>query len=47
MLQGLGLSNAEANAVIARGVDRGLYEADPTAPTMLRAVLRASRPGTT
>jgi hypothetical protein len=37
MLPALGLSEAEADAVLAHGLTRGLFEADPADPTVLRA----------
>jgi hypothetical protein len=38
MLQGLGLSEAEADAVLAHGLTWGLFEADPADRTVLRAI---------
>ena len=40
MLQGLGLSHAEVDEVLAHGFAQGLFEADPAEPTVLRAILR-------
>ena len=37
MLQGLGLSPAEVDEVIAHGLAKGLFEVDPTNPAILRA----------
>jgi hypothetical protein len=41
MLQGLGLSEAGTNEVLAYGLQHGLFELDPTDPDVLRAVPRA------
>jgi hypothetical protein len=40
MLQGLGLSGAEADSVVEHGLAAGYFEVDPSEPSSLRAVQR-------